>query len=289
MYKVKVFEEFGALNSPSVFEAFKAGVIANGDQLVNDYDSADVIVIWSVLFAGRMAGNKEFYNRARADGKSVVILEVGNLQRGKSWRVGLNGINRTADWGVGEIDPNRFSKFGVDVKPWKPIEGGYITLCTQRGDSLQWEGKESVEEWCLNKIEEIRKYSNRAIVIRPHPRSNDQLNKLFQSIQGDMIYYDAPQQTGRDEVNFEHALSYSYAVVNHSAGPGVQAALAGCPVVVSDESLAYDVGINIEDIETPDLKDRTEWLNYLAHTEWFIDEIEAGTPWNRLKQSLKLV
>ena len=288
MYKVKVFEEFGALNSPSVFEAFKAGVIANGDELVNDYDSADVIVIWSVLFAGRMAGNKEYYDRAKKDGKPVVVLEIGNLRRGESWRVGLNGINRTANFGTGEIDPNRKELFGIELKPWNLTDGGYITICTQRGDSLQWEGKESISDWVQKQIETVRKYSNRAIVIRPHPRQQESFTEMFAQLQfkGIEVFFDVPQTTGKDKVNFEDVLNYSYAIINHSAGPGVQAAIQGTPVVVSEESLAFEVGINIEDIENPNLPDREKWFDELVHTEWFESEIESGIPWNRLKQSL---
>lgn len=284
--KIFLAREFGALNSKPIFDAFEKGVIANGDEIVDRSDLADVVVIWSVLFAGRMAPNRNVWREAKASGKPIVVLEVGNLKRGESWRVGLNGINRTADWGKGDIDQKRFEKFGIELEDWKLLEGGYITLCTQRGDSLQWEGKESVQQWCLNKIEEIRKYSDRAIVIRPHPRGKDQLNDLFKSVQTDKVYFDPPQQTGRDEVNFDHALSYSYCVVNHSAGPGVQAALKGTPVIVSEESLAHDVGINIEDIETPRLIDRTKWLEYLSHTEWFVPEIEEGIPWQRLRKSI---
>lgn len=286
--RVKLYREYGAGNSGPVFDAFEKGVIANGDECVDNFDSADVIVIWSVLFAGRMAGNKDAYQRARLSGKPIVVLEVGNLIRGETWRVGLNGINRTADWGSGDIDPNRYEKFGVELKPWSPVEGGYITICTQRGDSLQWEGKPVVEDWCLEQIREVRKYSDRAIVIRPHPRSNDQLQNLFKSAEvlSDKIYFDVPQQTGRDQVNFEDALRYSHAVINHSAGPGVQAAIAGIPVVVSDESLAWDVSSKIEEIEFVRTPDRTEWINNLAHTEYFVDEIEAGLPWSRLKNSL---
>ena len=286
--RVKLYREYGAGNSGPVFDAFERGLIANGDTVATEYSDADAVCIWSVLFAGRMAGNKNIYHRARKDGKPVIVLEVGNLKRGESWRLGLSGINRTADWGSGEIEANRYEKFGVELKPWAPVEGGYITICTQRGDSLQWEGKPVVEDWCLQQIKEVRKYSDRAIVIRPHPRSKDQLQNLFKSAEviSDRVYYDAPQQTGRDQVNFEDALRYSHIVINHSAGPGIQAAIAGVPVVVSDESLAWDVSTQIEKIETPNLPDRGEWINNLAHTEYFVDEIEAGLPWSRLKNSL---
>ena len=287
--KVKVYDEYGALNSPEVFEAFKKGVIACGDTLCDSYEEADAVAIWSVLFKGRMQPNEAIWNRAQKDGKPVVVLEVGNLKRNESWRVGINGINNTAVWGEGEIDPKRKEKFGIELQPWNLKEGGYITICTQRGDSLQWKDKQPIDEWVLDTIKEIKKHTNRLIVIRPHPRQQESFNNLFAKLQLEEVYYDVPQTTGKDQVNFDDVLRYSYAVVNYSAGPGIQSVIAGVPVITSSESLASPVSINIEEIETPQLPDREKWFDELVHTEWCVDEIEAGIPWQRLKRSLNSV
>jgi hypothetical protein len=259
-----------------------SGLYANGDQTTKDFKDADVIVIWSVLFAGRMAPNRDIWVDAIRSGKPVVVLEVGALKRGESWKVGIGGINRKAQF-VKPFEDNRFENFGINVEPWKTGEG-YITLFTQRPDSQQWEGMCSVEEWCKTAIKHIRKHSDRKILIRPHPR--DHITK-WHTLQGiEDCYFAFPEQIGHDKFNHEQVFKSTYASLNHSSGPSIQTALAGIHTVCSYDSLAYDVSDTIQNIETPLNKDRTEWLQMLAHTEWFIPEIEKGIPWKHLRTSL---
>ena len=35
------------------------------------------------------------------------------------------------------------------------------------------------------------------------------------------------------------------------------------------------------------MPDRQQWVNKLAFTEWWPDEIEQGTPWQRIKKRLE--
>ena len=61
----------------------------------NTYD-CDVGVIWSVLWNGRMAPNKKVWDDFHAHNKKIIVLEVGGLIRGTTWKVGVGGINREA-------------------------------------------------------------------------------------------------------------------------------------------------------------------------------------------------
>ena len=49
-------------------------------------------VLWSMLWHGRMQGNKHIYESAVAQ-KESPFLEVGGIKRNVTWKVGLNGIN----------------------------------------------------------------------------------------------------------------------------------------------------------------------------------------------------
>jgi hypothetical protein len=53
-------------------------------------------------------------------------------------------------------------------------------------------------------------------------------------------------------------------VINYNSGPGIQATIAGVPVVVDKTSLAYGV------------VDREQWLIEICHTEYTIEEIKQG-------------
>jgi hypothetical protein len=59
--------------------------------------------------------------------------------------------------------------------------------------------------------------------------------------------------------------------------------LAGVPAFVNATSLAAPVGnLDLSRINDPARPDRTEWLEQLAHTEWYTEEIASGVPLSRL-------
>ena len=90
-------------------------LIHNGHAVVYNDPSADINVIWSVLFNGRMAGNKAVWDQQ----KPTIVLEVGGIKRGTTWKVGLNGINRDAYFGPSGNDNTRASELGLKLSPWK--------------------------------------------------------------------------------------------------------------------------------------------------------------------------
>lgn len=276
--QVRVYDEYGALNSREVFSAFKSGLYENGDQQTKSFKDADVVVIWSVLFQGRMAPNREIWVNAVRSGKPCVVLEVGALKRGVTWKVGIGGINRKATF-VSPFEENRFENLGFNLAPWKTGDGA-ITIFTQRPDSQQWEGLCSVEEWTAEHIKHIKQHTDRQIVIRPHPRDHiTDWNKL----KGLSATFAIPQQIGHDAFDHQRVFDNTYAAVNYSSGPSIQTAIAGIHTICSSESLAYDVSESYENIETPLNKDRTLWSNMVAHTEWTTEEIMKGIPWHHLR------
>jgi hypothetical protein len=82
-------------------------------------------------------------------------------------------------------------------------------------------------------------------------------------------------------------IDYNYhCVVNHNSGPAVQAAVFGTPVICDSSSLAGELSGNIENIESINLPDRTEWFLKLCHTEWTTDEISQGIPLERILKKI---
>lgn len=282
---VYIAREYGANNSQPVFDAFAEGLIRSGDRLVSNSSSADVVVIWSFLFAGKMLGNRSIYLEARHTGKPVVILEVGALQRGESWKVGINGINNRATW-CDPFQEDRWKTFGIFAPAWK-TEGEFVTIFTQRPDSQQWIGKPDMVEWVTRTIDEIQENSKRPIVVRPHPRdhyTNFSFLKNFNE-----VYFDTPIQVPNsyDAYNHQYIMDRTFVAVNDCSGPSVQAAIDGTHVYCSKDSLAWDVSIqDLSTIDNPSSPDRTEWLQKLAHTEFFLEEIASGIVWKELKKKL---
>lgn len=276
------FREYGALNSVPVFNAFAKSLTDAGHTVVGDDMHSDVAVIWSVLWNGRMAGNRPIWEYFRKTGRNVIVLEVGGIQRGTTWKVGLNGINRDAYFGTSGMDGIRSRDLGLELKPWKE-KGEHVLICGQHDKSLQWKDMPRMSDWVMATIETIQKYSDRPIVFRPHPRCKlDHIERQYRN-----VYRQDPLQITGTYDDYNLSFSNAHAVVSWSSNPGPQAVIAGVPVFVGPGSLAYPVGnTDLSKIEHPDTPDRTQWLNDYAWTEYTIDEISAGLPLKRLTPSL---
>ena len=276
--KFKIYRNFGALNSVPVFDAFATGVRALGHEIVEDGEN--VAVIWSVLWNGRMAGNQQIYNDCVKQNNPVVVIEVGNLKRGQTWRISEAHINGLGIFGnIENLDHSRPQKLGIGLQPKKTKRRDEILIATQHSRSLQWQGQPSMEQWIRDTIVKIKRHSGRSIVVRPHPRS--QLREKF----ADAVI-ELPKKLANTYDEFY--INYDYhCVINHNAGPSVQSVINGTPTICDSSSLAFPVSEKWENLENPQLPDREEWFLKLCHTEWTVDEISQGIPLNRLETHLE--
>lgn len=284
--KIEIWPSHGPLNSKEVFESFIDSLRRSGEQVFVDQQMADsdVAVIWSVLWQGRMRKYKDIWERYRKANKPVIVIEVGGIKRNETWKIGINGINREADFANQSVDGSRWKKFNVQVKPWKQT-GDNIIICGQHTNSHQWRNNPPMSQWFDQQITEIRKYTNKPIVIRPHPREHIRL---------DVSKYNNVKIVGPmrdiktyDDTDLAERLQSAWALVSYSSNPAMTAAIQGIPVYVSEASLSYDVGNNsFSNINSPNMPDRQNWLNKISYTEWWTDEIDQGIPWRRIKQRL---
>ena len=282
--KFSLWTQYGALNSKPVFDAFAHSIVAAGHDVVWNSNVSDVDVIWSVLWHGRMAGNKAIWTAARNAKKPVVVLEVGGIKRGTTWKVGLNGINRDAYFGDGGNNRTRADSLGLSLTPWTN-KGEYILLCGQHEKSEQWRNMPRMSNWVIDTITEIRKHSKRPILFRPHPRCPlPHIEHEFKNV----IRQDPTKITGTYD-DFDMRFDNIHATVSYSSNPGIHSILQGVPAFVGPASLAYDAANDIDflhDIETPLKPDRQQWLNDYAWTEFTIKEITNGIPLKRLTSKL---
>lgn len=271
--RFKLYREHGALNSPPVFLALEEGLISQGHTIVDEDE--DIAVIWSVLWAGRMRPNKAIYERFRKSNKSVLIIEVGNLKRGITWRLSLNNINNLGLFGNDrDLDYDRPSKLGVSLKPLVKKRRGEILIACQHQESLQWDGMPLMKDWVLDSINKIKAHTNRRIIVRYHPRSSFPFHMSG-------IIVERPRQIPGTYDDFDIFYNY-HCVVNHNSGPAVQAAINGIPILCDSSSLASPLSISLNEIDQPYLNDRTDWFVKLSHTEWTLEEIKQGIPIRRL-------
>ena len=280
--RFSLFKEYGALNSKPVFEAFEHSLREAGHTITYSDMHADVAVIWSVLFHGRMTGNKPIWDYYTRTGKKVIVLEVGGINRGKTWKVGLNGINRDAYFGATGMDDSRAVQQGLSLKPWRK-DGEYILICGQHDKSLQWRDMPRMSNWFLNTYDTIRKHTDRTIIFRPHPRCR------LEHIERGLRYVERqePKHIEGSYDDFDMGFDNVFCTISWSSNPGIHSVINGVPAFVGPSSLAYPVaGHNLELINYPQTPDRTQWLNDYAWTEFTIEEISQGIPLKRLTSKL---
>jgi hypothetical protein len=280
--KIAYFPNQTALDSEPVWRAFLQSCQRKGFTIEENSYDADVAVIWSVLWNGRMARNELVWNYYHNKNKPVVVLEVGALNRGRLWKVGVNGINGSGYFGPTGMDSKRRNMLGINIEPWK--QSNDIIICLQHSRSEQWENMPVLEMWVDKIISETRNISDRKIIVRTHPRHRIQFKHNYKD-----VILDNPRSVDavNDSINFKNALSSAWAVINWNSNPGVVAALHGIPVFTGPTSLAKPIAnLDFRMIEKPLMPNRDQWANDLAYTEWTIDEIAGGEPLDRLSLAL---
>lgn len=190
-------------------------------------------------------------------------------------------------------DPKRWNSIrktiGIKVKDWR-TSGNHILLCLQRNGGWSMKGKD-IQEWALETITQIKKYTDRPIIVRGHPGDKntrrilsnlrDPKNKL-KNIRNVTI---SPYDT-----NLEDYLRNCWAVVGHNSSPAVGAAIEGIPVFLTDPSFsqARDIAnTDLSIIENPIMLERTPWLQRLSMFHWNFDELKSGEAWSHMRQYIK--
>ena len=268
-----------AQNSTPVIAAMlnslrSAGIAARENSL-----DADAVIIWSVLWSGRMAANKQVYEHYRAQGKPVIIVDVGALYRGETWKIAVNHINRLGHYGHTEnLNMDRPRKLGISLAV-NLSRNPAVLIAAQHRHSLQL-ANQNHEAWVMEQVNAIRQVTDRPIVIRPHPRSPLQIDDLDNT-----ITVEKPQKIADTYDSYNMHFDY-HAVVNYCSGPGIQAAISGTRPVVGVYSLASPVSVSIENLDQPYDTDRDQWLVEICHTEYTVKEIEQGLWLQRLSSHL---
>ena len=175
---------------------------------------------------------------------------------------------------------------GIKPKPWR-THGNHILLCMQRNGGWSMQGLNN-QQWVLDTVSELRKHTDRPIVVRTHPgdgKARFYLNPnnkeyMLQDISKDVSF-------SMDERSFIQDLSKAHAVVVHNSSPAVGAAIEGIPVFLTDpaSSQAREVAnTDLSKIESPDMFDRDPWLHRISMFHWNFDELKSGEAWRHMKQ-----
>lgn len=240
--------------------------------------------------------SKGFHNEYRkkiiehqiANKKHVLTVD-GNifnyLIKGVYFRYSIDGVfANTGYYFDKNIDPSRWNRIrksiGYDLKPWRR-NGEHVVILMQK-DSGWTMGEKNNVEWCSNTIDEIRKYTNRRIVVRTHPSDVNIKEKYTMIARNKGVTLSETKDIRED-------LRSAWCSVSYNSSPGAVSVIEGIPVFITDKdykkSPAFAVGnVDMSKIDDPIMPDRTEWIQKIAMSHFSVDDIKKGLLWNGVKE-----
>lgn len=282
-----------------VLKKFTEGVKRAGDNgishLGNNLISCDVGVIqgWvhadspntpHLLLRKNVADNKKNRHTVIVD-SNLFNYEVGKLYHHLYARFSLDGVfPTTGNYFSDIVDPNRWKKISKDLnlslKDWR-TNGNHILLACQRNGGWSMGGYDVVD-WITSTVNEIRKYSDRPIVIRAHPGDKN-AKRYLTKLKSNCII----STNEKIKQDFKNA----WATITYNSSPGVASAIEGIPVFVTDPnpkvSQAAEVAnIDISQIENPKYFERQNWIEKLSMCHWKYEEVGSGVAWDHMRKFL---
>lgn len=296
--KVGIF--YNSIRNPAKFsnkvmlmDNFKIGVKSQGDTIVEYRDNQ---LPNQPLDAGFVLGytleenfRKKIINILIANNTPPVFVDSNILHYARpehEWhRYSLNSVYpSTGVYLFNQLDPDKWQRYsawhGTEAKPWR-VTGDHVLIFCQRPKGWNMFGNDQ-EAWLDCTIAEIRRYTQRPIMVRMHPGDGTRFKQIekLQKRYGNRI-------TISEHDNIRGALQNCWCTVGYNSTPNVVAAIEGIPVYVQDpeHSWAKDIAFtDLSQIENPPMPDRTAWLEKIANIHWSNDEVKSGKLWSAIKQ-----
>lgn len=274
------------------------GVTKKGDIGINHYGSnlldCDVAIIQGFIHENsknvpHLNLRKNIFKKQQHVNKKTLIVDSNLfLYLNKSnqpfhyLRYSFDGVFRnTGFYFDKDVDPVRWKKLStnlnIKVKEYRQ-SGNHILICLQRNGGWSMKGQDVIT-FCKTTINEIKKFTDRPIIVRGHP--GDKKTKTY-------LNFNIPNVTFSRNDNLQDDLKNAWATVLYNSSPGVASLIEGIPVFQMDKSLGSSMygevaNSTLKRLEDPKLFDRQDWLNRLAMCHWNFSELESGEAWSFMK------
>ncbi len=148
---------------------------------------------------------------------------------------------------IRDVPKDRWKSLRQPLSPWQK-NGTRIVLAVPSPTYLI--SHEGMENWIEKTVEELKRWTDRPILIRD--------KECKRPLQNDLIS--------------------AHCLVTHGSIAAVESVILGCPVFVHPDSAAALVGLtSLSQIETPIYPDRDAWCRSLAYCQWNEIELVDGT------------
>ena len=274
-----------------------AGTVHNGSNVI----PADVAVLQGFMHEDsphtpHLIVRKNVLDTQRRIGKRTIIVDsnlflfMDKTNPGNYLRYSFDGVfPTTAEYCWDNPDPSRWatikSDLNINVKPWR-ASGNHILLCMQRNGGWSMKGQDSWQ-WLANTIKELRRYTDRPIIVRGHPGDAKtkrviKMRRYPVPITMNNVYF-----SDLENRTLVQDLQNAWATVVYNSSPSVASAIEGVPVFVFDKQdcQAGDVAnTDIRNIEDPQTFDRQAWLEKISMCHWNFEDLKSGRAWKHMKQ-----
>tara|TARA_A100001015_G_C14792390_1_gene633594 strand:+ start:121 stop:915 length:795 start_codon:yes stop_codon:yes gene_type:complete len=189
----------------------------------------------------------------------------GNFKKKIWFRVTKNNLQLSGS--LIKRKGDRVKLAGVGLKEWDK-RGSRILICQPSKWSAEYFGY-SIEDWTDRTVEEVRRHTNRGIVIRPKPRARaDRIkgpNTLVEQIKDDIL-----------------------CVVTSNSLVATESIINGIPAFVTENNAASAVSLSdLSKINTPAYLDRKKWIRHLSYGQFTREELKNGYAWSILNENSK--
>ena len=247
---------------------------------------------------------RDLVERAKKKGIKIITFDggllssFGNVHGPKHhWRVSLFSPMNNGDFLSDNSPPDRWeaakARWNVKNDPWrKSDQEDPIMFVLQPKDNWSMNDLDPIE-WFHGVYEKLRPITDRKFIVRPHPNHVVHMEDRMSEFPEDVEVIIGQKYFNGDEkkyyrFNFQEAISNCHAVVTHNSTAGVDSCVRGIPTFnTSDLAISWPVANkDLNNIETPEYPDRTQWLNDLGYKLWSEKEIRDGTVFKRFKDKL---
>lgn len=250
---------------------------------------------------GRTETQGKYYQHILDSKTPFIVSESNPFRKYDGWtRFGWWSYKWTdANCNNDNVGNERWIKFqkstGITIKDWHSPGDNIVIMGQKENDSSLvslYEKYDGFYDWVLETIETVRKYSDRTIVIRPHPKNESRnVGRIKETILTkklkNVILSENPSDGGNQGgASLDKDLANAHCVITYNSLSGVEAVCEGIPTFAMDNgSMVWPVAhkdlSQIENIKyNIDLQD---WKNKIAYTMWNKQEVSSGECWAHLK------
>jgi len=245
--------------------AIREGLAAFGFDVLTDRpdpttltpNDQDILVTWNT-YGNNAVLAKKFRNFVVCEEAYIRVIKGE-----KYFAIGHNGHNGNNINPIGP--PLRFINWGLTWKAWRE-HGDHILVCGQRG--FGYNAMAMQEDWPDKVFAKLRSITKRPLWFRPHPKRQ---RKMPGVTYDKLVDFQEP---------IEDQLKNCWAVVVFTSNSATNALLEGIPAFYEGPNIVTrEVSQKgLEAIEKPTLGDRIQAFQRLSWSQFSMDEIKRGYP-----------